>query len=218
MLKPIYGLKGAPRAWQKELHQILERWEICQQLYAEPEFYCVHPRQPKRIRDPIGRAQAHNPDQQEESEFRSIAFGKFAPRNLRRLLSVSVDDINGTALKAMADHPLSHLNASVGQCKADYGSFLLAGIQHEHSPGCVFTHQHVCVDSIKPMYPTLHKSTDGEAVVVCLCHESCRFVLGTMAWPVFTTTELAVYVQAFQRHTHAPRVIDCKHLDLSFGT
>ena len=38
MLKPIYGPKGVPRAWRKKLHQVLESWQQCEQLYAEPEL------------------------------------------------------------------------------------------------------------------------------------------------------------------------------------
>ena len=34
MLKPIYGLKDAPRAWRKKLHQVLVQWLSCRQLYT----------------------------------------------------------------------------------------------------------------------------------------------------------------------------------------
>ena len=64
MLKPIYGLKDVPRAWRKKLHQVLETWQQCQQLYAEPELYCAHKGQQQRSRDQVGRAQAHNFEQQ----------------------------------------------------------------------------------------------------------------------------------------------------------
>ena len=42
MIKPIYGLKDAPRAWRKKLHQVLIGQLSCRQLYAEPELYCAH--------------------------------------------------------------------------------------------------------------------------------------------------------------------------------
>ena len=29
MLKPIYGLKDAPRAWRNKLHQVLVQWLSC---------------------------------------------------------------------------------------------------------------------------------------------------------------------------------------------
>ncbi len=34
MIKPIYGLKDAPRAWRRKLHQVLTDWGL---LYADQE-------------------------------------------------------------------------------------------------------------------------------------------------------------------------------------
>ena len=82
MLKPIYGLNDAPRAWRKKLHQVLESWQQCQQLYAEPELYCVHKSRSQRSHDPIGRAQAHNFEQQEVVAPREVAPSIFESGNL----------------------------------------------------------------------------------------------------------------------------------------
>ena len=49
LLKPIYGLKDAPRAWRKRLHQILT-WFDMRSLIAEPEIYTLHDKQ-KVIKD-----------------------------------------------------------------------------------------------------------------------------------------------------------------------
>ena len=38
MLKSIYGLKDAPRAWRKRLDQVLQEWGL-RQLVAEAELY-----------------------------------------------------------------------------------------------------------------------------------------------------------------------------------
>ena len=40
MLKPVYGLKGAFRAWRKALHQALAQWMSCRQFHAGPKFDC----------------------------------------------------------------------------------------------------------------------------------------------------------------------------------
>ena len=45
MLKPMYRLKGVPRAWRKTFHQVLIQWMSCRQLCIEPEFYRVHNRE-----------------------------------------------------------------------------------------------------------------------------------------------------------------------------
>ena len=214
MLKPIYGPKDAPRAWRKTVHQVLESWQQCQQLYAEPELYCVHKNRSKRSRDPIGRAQAHNFEQQEVAEPRVIVPSSFVPGNLQCLLPVHVDDIKGTAPKEVADPLLKLVNDSVGQPKADFGAFLNIGIQHEHSPGEVFIHQCVYVGSIQPIKTFLHQGKDDEALCDGFCHGACRSVLGAVAWTVLTRVELAVYVQALQRRAHAPGVTGCKRLNL----
>ena len=41
MLKQMYGLKDAPRAWRKQLHQGLIQWLVCRRLYADSELSCV---------------------------------------------------------------------------------------------------------------------------------------------------------------------------------
>ena len=41
MIKPIYGLKDAPRAWRQKLHQVLSDFGL-QQLIAEGEVYVLH--------------------------------------------------------------------------------------------------------------------------------------------------------------------------------
>ena len=44
MLKSIYGLKDAPRAWRQKLHHVLIGWGM-QQLKAEAELYVSHYRE-----------------------------------------------------------------------------------------------------------------------------------------------------------------------------
>ena len=41
MIKPIYGLKDAPRAWRQKLHQVLSSFGL-KQLIAEAEVYVQH--------------------------------------------------------------------------------------------------------------------------------------------------------------------------------
>lgn len=67
MLKVIYGLKDAPRAWRKKLHQAFIQWMSCRQLYSEPELYCVHTSNHTEEVDTISGAVEHN-DEQAESQ------------------------------------------------------------------------------------------------------------------------------------------------------
>ena len=102
----------------------------------------------------------------------------------------------------------------MGQRKAEHGSFFHIGIQHGHGFGVVFIHQYVYVGWIQPMKSELHSGKADEALVDSVCREAYRFVLGAVAWTVLTRAELAVCVQVLQRRAHAPRVIDCKILNL----
>ena len=77
------------------------------------------------------------------------------------------------------------------------------------SPGVVFTHQYVYIDSITPINPDLLHGLDDEVECNTTLHEAYRSVLGAVAWIVLTRAELAVYVQNFQRKAHAPNVRDC---------
>ena len=61
------------------------------------------------------------------------------PNYRSRSVAKEIDTCKKNELFA-ATPPLEHLKDTVGQCKADWGPFLHSAIQHEHSPGGVFTH------------------------------------------------------------------------------
>ena len=63
LIEPLYGFKDVPRVWRKKLHQILEGWMSCQQLYVEPELDCVHSINEGHKTDAISRAQEHDAEQ-----------------------------------------------------------------------------------------------------------------------------------------------------------
>ena len=65
MLKLIYGLKDAPSAWRKKLHQVFIQWMSCRPLRSEPELYCVHRKDNVVCEDIHRRAQQHVVEQQE---------------------------------------------------------------------------------------------------------------------------------------------------------
>ena len=138
MIKPIYGLKDAPRAWRKKLHQVLIDWQSSRQLLAEPELYCTHLPNKSRIQNPtklntIERASEHVAEQAEQEIVRTLPSVELA--TLVCLTSVHVDDLKGTATKSAAEALLKHLESRVGKCKADFISFLHTGIQHIQKAG-----------------------------------------------------------------------------------
>ena len=196
MMTPMYGLKGAPRAWRKESHQVLAQRMSRRQLHSEPEPYCVHKGNQIDKKDAIARAKEHDREQQEASDPRTIKDKLYKFGNVECLLPVHVDDVKGTARRQAAEFLFAHFNRLVGQCKADYGSALHADIKHEHSPGVVLTHQHVYIDSITPISAESLVGKGEESFCCVVFYESYRSVLGAVACTVLIRAELAASVQA----------------------
>ena len=125
-----------------------------------------------------------------------------------------VGDIKGIAPWHIAEPLLAHSSDTLGQSKVDSGSFLHTGIQHEHSPGVVLTHQYVYVDGITPIEHSMFTGKVEEALRDTVSHGAYRSVLGVVAWIVLTRAGLAAYVQALQRRAHTFGTKDCKLFDL----
>ena len=185
-------------------HQVLIQWVSCRQYHAEPEFYCVHQRDEVEDEHAYRRAQQHDEEQQWIGNVRKTEPLECIPGNPQCVLSVRVDDAKGCARKPFAEPLLKHLDESVGRCKAAYSSFLHTGVQHEHSLGAVFPHDHVYIESIVPVDNNLLTGNEDEAECCATFREAYRSVLGAVAWTVLSRAELAVYVQALRRsaHTH----------------
>lgn len=177
MLKPIYGLKDVPRAWGKKFHQVLIQWVSCLQLYSEPELHCARQGNTFGECDAIARAKEHDKEQHESGESRTVKAQLLKFCNFLCLLSVHV----GAARRKLAGSLLEQRNRLVGQCEVGYSSFLHIGVQHEHSPGVVLTHQHVYIDSISLIEPTLLIGEGDAELCFTVFHESRRSVFGVVA-------------------------------------
>ena len=241
MIKPIYGLKDAPRAWRQKLHQILIDWNKSRLLYAEPELYCCHGERREKIilrnslggpslgqpvepeyssvaatkgsylGDPIRRAQEHNAEQAEQPVVRTLP--EVHRKDLKCILSVHVDDLKGTATRETATSLLQHLESKVGKCKADYCTFIHIGILHEQTVDGIYTHQFTYIDAIVPIPLEMLKG-DENAFAEKKLHDAYRSCPGSVAWAIFSRPDISVYVQALQRRAHAPRVLDANRCNL----
>jgi len=217
MLKPVYGLKDAPRAWRKRLHQVLSSWGMSQ-LLAEPELYVSHEGD-KAMPGPqissIDRRVASAKAAETESRPEPVdSWLKDRRAKLRCLLSTHVDDLKGLAKKEIALSLLGHLEKHFGTCKAEWSAFTHTGIAHVHSPGKVECHQRDYISSLKPMNLSGSRGKSEEDVVDDQLHASYMTLLGGAAWCVLTRADAAVFIQALQRRAHKPRYIDCKRLNV----
>ena len=75
-------------------------------------------------------------------------------------------------------------------------------------------HQHSYTKQLSPMAVAHLKGTDDEELVGTTTHSSYMSLLGGVAWMALTRVDLQVFSQALQRRAHAPRVCDCKRLNI----
>ena len=123
MVKAVYGLKDAPRAWRKKLDIVLRQWGLFP-AKADEQIYIAHHKYP-------------------------ASSGSGNPK-LKMILSTHVDDLKGVARKVDAESLLAHLEKSVGGCSQEWDNFLHTGIRHEKTSAGVYAHQHeFCLNVIR---------------------------------------------------------------------
>ena len=234
MLKPIYGLKDAPRAWRKRLHQCLVDFGLVQTL-AEAELYVSHESEQRERRRQsalsketapyareISEGEAQQIIQEKINAEKAASDDKEAIRDwsmshfkkLTMIASAHVDDIKGAARKEIAEALLAHLEKHFGPCKAEWTSFMHVGIQHDHKSGEVYCHQNAYIEALRPLKLATLKGKPDDEQVDALFIEAFQRLLGGAAWTVLTRADVAVYIQALQRRGHVPRVCDCRRLNL----
>ena len=135
-------------------------------------------------------------------------------RQLIMALSTHVDDLKGAANKETAMSLLKHLEQRFGPCKAEWKEFVHTGVQHVQTPGRVYCHQHAYTAQLRQMDLTRVVKADPNNLVDEEMKASFDSLLGGVAWVVITRGDVAVYVQALQRRGSAPRVLDCRRINL----
>ena len=149
MLKAIYGLKDAPRAWRKKLHQALYSFGL-RQLHAEAELYSKHLAidRPDGQRAAIADMVQKEINNASENQVNVVAVQPTI-RTLLCLLSAHVDDLKGGAPRKIAEELLSYLNKAVGECKANWIEFVHTGIQHSQTKLGIHCHQFAYIDQLQ---------------------------------------------------------------------
>ena len=214
LLKPIYGLKDAPRAWRKRLHQVLS-WFDMRSLVAEPEIYTLHD-----LQKPIKELQ-HPPmsleDRVAKEKSTEMHIEKYKPitrKKLLMILSTHVDDLKGGAERKLALKLLAHLEKYFGKLKVEWQKFLHTGVVHEKLADRLECHQLPYIGKLKPMLIEDCKGKDEMTEVGDKMKGDYASLLGGVAWTVLTCAYVAIYVQSLQRHGSKPRIIDCRKLNI----
>ncbi len=228
MLKPIYGLKDAPRAWRKRLHQALVRFGA-NPLLAEPEIYVQHVPLTKQEKEAIEkswrtavthdristlrkREEAAAAERQQPSQHQNwLAAHR---RKLTLIVSTHVDDLKGGARKEVAQELLKFLEAEFGECKKEYDNFTHCGVIHERRADGVFNHQWPYAAALQPIPLARGSGADDGQPVSEEMHTLFQSLLGGAAWLVLTRADVSIYIQALQRKQAKPYVGDVRRLNI----
>ena len=130
------------------------------------------------------------------------------------VLSAHVDDLKGGACKADALRFLAHLEKHVGKCKQEWECFTHVGIEHVRTKEGIWTHQQIYASQLKELPKEYYDTAMDDNPVSDEASNAYSSLLGGVAWLCLTNVAIAVYVQALQRHGHAPRACDLKRLNL----
>ena len=87
----------------------------------------------------------------------------------------------------MAEPSLAHLNCTIGYHNVDCGNFVHTGMQLEHSPGVVFTHPRVFVDSTTAIGYSMFTGQGEEALCDTVLHGVYSWVLSVVVWTELTS-------------------------------
>ena len=163
MLKAIYGLKDAPRAWRKRLHEALCGYFL-NQLQAEPEIYIRH----EAIKD-TPKPNTENPIVSRKivktTGLETVTTPNKFPK-LDIILSAHVDDLKGGATPEGAKSFLEYLESHFGKCKADFHNFAHTGMEHERKPDGILCHQWIYIDTLRSLGLSAYKGkTEDETLV-----------------------------------------------------
>ena len=145
-----------------------------------------------------------------------LCFLHDAPGKLSVILAKHVDDIKITGVRERVLAVLKELEKAFGQLKIEWNNFTNCGIRHAQDvkTKTVFLDQEDYIKGIKLVVHTLVQTKGGsEQVCDQALKEQYWSVLGALAFATITRPDIAVFVAALQRVTHAPLIIHCKRLN-----
>ena len=188
LLRCGFGLKDAPRLWNKVLRQLLIDLGM-RPLQSDEQLFVWHDEADSR-----GQPLA-SPDD------RSADQSLFAP-TCKLVLSTHVDDLKGAGQPKYRDKLIAALTQRFGQLKMKHVQFECVGVMHEQSKGCteVWTHQQHYVPQIKQITIGDRHIADDEVADDDM-KQLYMPLVGALAWLILTMPSVCVYVAFLQRHT-----------------
>eukprot|EP00971_Amphidinium_carterae_P348562 6490563-Amphidinium_carterae.1 len=190
LLKPVYGLKDAPRSWQQRLTSLLRQAHL-RPCLMDSQLFVVTAHDLKEA----GRS-----DLVEETPFES---------QVQAGLTAHVDDLKLATTSKFDAFLKQHLEGHIGKLAEQRNKFVHVGIMHQvDRSGGVYMHQNAYVQQIQ-ISPLGHLRTmAADGLLASEDQQLYSSVLGAISWLQQTRPDLASQTQALQRRAHAPRKID----------
>ena len=205
MIKAIYGLKDAPRAWSMRLHQILCD-ALLIQLRHEQELYVAHETSNPQLRVPNGST----------GETQRGCPSSIHCKPLKLAATAHVDDLKCIGKEPASTKMIQVIEKAVGKVTLLKDNFEHCGIKHETTDTAVVMHQNHYANQLRPIDETLLEQRKDDVEVSSFCIDLVTLfmsLLGGLAWLVLTRVDICIYVQCMQRHAQSPRVEDVKKLN-----
>ena len=189
--KPGTGCNDAPRCFSMKLSQVTK--DVCGMVACtvDNEFCLLH--------------------ETSSPEAKKSRFG----RRLVCVMAKHVDDLKLTGVREVVVKVLEQIQAVFGKLKIDWNNFTNCGVRHRQDT----TTKEVLLDQeeyIKGIKVIEHPDLTGKQPEELACtelHQQFWSVCGALAYAVLTRPDIAVFVAALQRMSHAPTVIHCKRLN-----
>ena len=131
------------------------------------------------------------------------------------IMAKHVDDLKLTGDRAIVVRVLQQIEKVFGQLKIDWHSFTNCGVRHTQDPKTkeVRLDQDDYIKGIKLCVSPEIMSEKPESKCGTELHAQYWSVLGAIAYAVLTRPDIAVFISALQRWSHAPNVIHVKRLN-----
>jgi hypothetical protein len=190
--KPGTGCNDAPRCFSLKLAKVTK--DICgmQSCTVDNELCMLH--------------ETYKPGGSHTTETR---------KRLKALMAKHVDDLKMTGDRATIIWILEKIQEVFGKLKIDWHDFTNCGVRHRQNPETkvVTLDQDAYVKGIKLCVHADISSAKPESLCCTDLHSQYWSVCGAIAYAVLTRPDIAVFVAALQRWSHAPQVIHVKRLN-----
>ena len=134
---------------------------------------------------------------------------------LKAMMCKHVDDLKLAGERETIIQILKQIETVFGQLKIDWNSFTNCGVRHTQDPQTkeVKLDQDEYIKGIKTCISSEITRGASEVKAGPELHAQYWSVLGAIAYAVLTRPDIAVFVSALQRWSHAPAIIHCKRLN-----